>query len=594
MCGIAGEISIDGGLASIDRVRKMTDLQRSRGPDDAGLADFGRVALGHRRLKIVDLSDDAAQPMTDEASGCCIVFNGCIYNHNELRDELISLGHGFFSRSDTEVILRAYLEWGDDCVTRFNGMFAFAIYNPRSDTVFLARDRLGIKPLYLAEEDGRIRFASSLTALAATSESGHTIDPHALHHYMTFHSVVPAPRTILASVTKLPPATRLTISPRGGFEKNTYWTPSYRRMNGDAETSFEEWRERVGTALETAVRRRTTGDEPVGVLLSGGLDSSLITGFLAGITPDNLQTFSVGFESRAGEEGNEFRYSDIIARKFGTEHHQIHVDSSELLEHLPDCIGAMSEPMVSHDNIAFYLLGREVSKHVKVVQSGQGADEVFGGYHWYPPMMDSDDPVSDYQRVFFDRDHEEYCRAVSPDMANGDASTDFIRRHFSAADADRAIDKSLHLDTTVMLVEDPVKRVDNMTMAWGLEARVPFLDHELVELAARIPPAHKVDGGGKYVLKEMARSVIPAEVIDRPKGYFPVPELKYLSGRSLEFVKDTLTSRAAKERGLFRDEYVAELIDEPHDHMTPLRGSKLWQVALLEAWLQRHIDRPAA
>jgi asparagine synthase (glutamine-hydrolysing) len=206
-------------------------------------------------------------------------------------------------------------------------------------------------------------------------------------------------------------------------------------------------------------------------------------------------------------------------------------------------------------------------------------------------MMDSDDPVADYQRVFFDRDHEEFCRAVSPVLVNGDASTRFIEQHFEAADADRAIDKSLHLDTTVMLVDDPVKRVDNMTMAWGLEARVPFLDHELVELAARIPPGYKVDGGGKYVLKEMARSVIPEEVIDRPKGYFPVPELKYLSGSSLEFVKDTLTSRHARDRGLFRREYVDELIDEPHEHMTPLRGSKLWQIALLEAWLQHHIDR---
>ncbi len=250
--------------------------------------------------------------------------------------------------------------------------------------------------------------------------------------------------------------------------------------------------------------------------------------------------------------------------------------------------------MVSHDNIAFYLLGREVSKHVKVVQSGQGADEVFGGYHWYPPMMDSKDPLAEYQRVFFDRDHEEYCRAVSPAYANGDASSEFVARHFEAALADRPIDKSLHLDTTVMLVDDPVKRVDNMTMAWGLEARVPFLDHELVELAARIPPGHKIDGGGKYVLKEMARQVIPDAVIDRPKGYFPVPELKYLSGRSLQFVKDTLNNQAARDRALFNRDYVDELLDEPHEHMTPLRGSKLWQVAVLEAWLQHHVDGRAS
>ncbi len=590
MCGIAGEIRFDSRPASNGRVRRMMDAQARRGPDSHGLADFGRVVFGHRRLKIVDLSDKAAQPMKDERSGRAIVFNGCIYNHDELRRELQARGHDFFSRSDTEVILRAFGEFGKGCVERLNGMFAFAIHDPASGDVFMARDRLGIKPLYFSEQPGSLCFASSLTALTKACDAELTVDPVSLHNYMTFHSVVPAPRTILKQVSKLPPATRLTIRRDGSRDQEVYWSPQFRRLNGDAEVSFDEWRERIAAALDKAVRLRTTGDVPVGALLSGGLDSSLIVGLLARLIPDKLQTFSVGFENRGDEIGNEFEYSDIVAREFGTQHHKIHVDSAELLEHLPDCLDAMAEPMVSHDNIAFYLLGREVSKHVKVVQSGQGADEVFGGYHWYPPLMDSKDPLAEYQRVFFDRDHAEYCRAVTPAYANGDASSEFVGRHFDAAQADRPIDKSLHLDTTVMLVDDPVKRVDNMTMAWGLEARVPFLDHELVELAARIPPGHKIDGGGKYVLKEMARQVIPDAVIDRPKGYFPVPELKYLSGRSLEFVKDTLTNSAARDRGLFNPEYVEELIDEPHEHMTPLRGSKLWQVAVLEAWLQRHVD----
>ena len=594
MCGIAGEIRFDGRQASADRVRRMMDAQERRGPDSHGLADFGRVVFGHRRLKIVDLSDKAAQPMLDEQTGRSIVFNGCIYNHDELREELRGRGHRFYSLSDTEVILRAFNEWGGGCVERLNGMFAFAIHDPSSGDVFMARDRLGIKPLYFMEEAGSLCFASSLTALTTTSDTELNVDPVALHHYMTFHSVVPAPRTILEQVRKLPPATRLTIKADGQRREEVYWSPQFRRLNGDASVDFDEWRERVGAALDKAVRLRTTGDVPVGALLSGGLDSSLIVGLLARLIPDNLQTFSVGFENRGGEKGNEFEYSDIVAKEFGTRHHKIEVDSAELFEHLPDCLDAMAEPMVSHDNIAFYLLGREVSKHVKVVQSGQGADEVFGGYHWYPPMMDSKDPLAEYQRVFFDRDHDEYCRAVSPAYANGDASSDFVARHFEAAAADRPIDKSLHLDTTVMLVDDPVKRVDNMTMAWGLEARVPFLDHELVELAARIPPGHKIDGGGKYVLKEMARKVIPDAVIDRPKGYFPVPELKYLSGRSLQFVKDTLNNQAARDRALFNPEYVDELLDEPHEHMTPLRGSKLWQVAVLEAWLQHHVDGHAS
>jgi len=590
MCGLSGEIRFDGKRASEERVRAMMDMQAARGPDGSGFADFGWAAFGHRRLKIVDLSDRAAQPMSDEGSDHCIVFNGCIYNHNELREELRKKGHQFFSASDTEVILRAHQEWGANCVERLNGMFAFAIHDPDRNEIFLARDRLGIKPMYLLEEPGCIRFASFLPALIRGASETPDIDRDALHNYMTFHSVVPAPRTILEPVRKLPPATRMTIRRDGTSDSEVYWRPHFRCREGDEDVSFGDWRDQVRDSLNLAVQRRLTGDVPVGVLLSGGLDSSLIVGLLAEHGQTGLNTFSVGFEAAGEEKGDEFEYSDIVAKAFGTEHHQIRVDSEELLEHLPDCFGAMSEPMVSHDNIGFYLLSREVSKHVKVVQSGQGADEVFAGYHWYPPMMDSDTPLEDYCQVFFDRDHEEFCRAVDERFVNGDASKAFVRQHFAEADAERAVDKAFHIDTTVMLVEDPVKRVDNMTMAWGLEARVPFLDHELVELAARIPSGYKVDGGGKYVLKEMARSVIPSEVIDRPKGYFPVPELKYLKSRSLQFVKDTLNSRVANERGLFRRDYLDTLLDAPHEHLTPLRGSKLWQVAVLEAWLQRHIE----
>jgi len=225
---------------------------------------------------------------------------------------------------------------------------------------------------------------------------------------------------------------------------------------------------------------------------------------------------------------------------------------------------------------------------VKVVQSGQGADEVFAGYHWYPPLSESSDPVGDYAKVFFDREHGEFAEAVHPRFAGKDHSRAFVERHFATPGAQQAIDKALRLDTQIMLVDDPVKRVDNMTMAWGLEARVPFLDHELVELAARIPAQYKIAEGGKGVLKEASRSVIPAAVIDRPKGYFPVPALKYLQGDYLSFVEDALARPAARQRGLFREDYLAELMADPKQHITPLRGSKVWQIALLELWFQQH------
>jgi len=329
-------------------------------------------------------------------------------------------------------------------------------------------------------------------------------------------------------------------------------------------------------------------DVPVGVLLSGGVDSSLIVGLLSEAGQKGLNTFSIGFEEVGGEKGDEFIYSDIVARHFDTDHHKIFIPSEHLLDSVPKAVAAMAEPMVSHDCTAFYLLSEQVAKHVKVVQSGQGADEVFAGYHWYPPLMDSNDPVGDYATVFFDQDHAALTDVLNPDFIEDDYSRAFIEAHFGLPGANRAIDKALRTDSTIMLVDDPVKRVDNMTMRWGLEARVPFLDHELVELAARIPPQHKVNQDGKGILKDVARRVIPAEVVDRPKGYFPVPALKYLTGDYLDMVRDALNATRARQRDLFRQDYLDTLFAAPDQHLTPLRGSRLWQAAVLEMWLQTH------
>jgi len=588
MCGICGEIRFDGQRASLEAVAAMTETMAPRGPDAQGLYQQDGLACGHRRLMIVDLSRHAQQPMVDSELGLGIVFNGMIYNYKELREELAARGYRFFSTGDTEVVLKAFHAWGEDFVDHLQGMFAIAVWERDSGRVVLARDRLGIKPLYYSEQRGALRFASSLPALLAAGDVDTDIDPVALHHYMSFHSVVPAPYTMLRGVRKLPPATVMAVEPDGRRHPRTYWQPAFEPQAEDLELSFEDWQARITEALRLAVKRRLVADVPVGVLLSGGLDSSLIVGLLAEAGQKGLNTFSVGFESVGGEEGNEFKYSDIVADHFQTEHHKIHVNSEQALRELPNCFAAMSEPMMSHDNIGFYLLSQAVSQHVKVVQSGQGADEVFGGYHWYPPLMDSHHPVEDYQRVFFDREHAEYASAVHPRFVDGDHSRAFVEHHFEQPGAAGAVDKALRIDSTVMLVDDPVKRVDNMTMAWGLEARVPFLDHELVELAGRVPARFKVEHGGKYVLKELARKIIPSAVIDRPKGYFPVPALKYLRGPYLDFVKDALNQPAARERELFQSDYVNKLLEDPENHITPLRGSKLWQIALLELWFQTH------
>ncbi|MCW5785825.1 MAG: N-acetylglutaminylglutamine amidotransferase, partial [Nitrospirales bacterium] len=556
--------------------------------DGVGLYVQGRLGFGHRRLKVIDLTQSSQQPKVDTPLGLGIVFNGAIYNYMELRRELEGKGYSFFSQGDTEVILKAYHAWGEGFIHRLNGMFAFAIWERDSERVVLARDRLGIKPLYFTETSQQFRFASTLPALLAGGNVSTEMDPVALHHYFMFHAVVPAPYTLLKGIRKLAPGTMMVIEPTGDRRHDHYWQLSFEPREDERTWKEGYWQDRLYEVLRLAVRRRLIADVPVGVLLSGGLDSSLIVGLLAAEGATGLNTFSIGFETVAEEKGDEFSYSDIIANKFSTRHHKLPVDTTHVLPNLPGCIHAMSEPMVSHDAIGFYLLSKEVSKHVTVVQSGQGADEIFAGYHWYPPLLNSQHPVDEYRQVFFDRDQKELLRVIHPRFHGDDHSQRFVEMHFSQPGASRPIDKALRLDTTIMLVDDPVKRVDNMTMAWSLEARVPFLDHEVVELAARVPVEMKIAQGGKGILKEVARRVIPSEVIDRPKGYFPVPALKYLRGPYLSMVKEALLSQTSQNREIFQRDYIDELLKNPDEHLTPLRGSKLWQLGLLELWLQSH------
>ncbi len=591
MCGLCGEITFDGTMADTTAVARMVECLVPRGPDGQGSWSAGRVAFGHRRLSVIDLSPHGAQPMVDNELGLTAAFNGCIYDYQELRAELEGHGYRFFSTSDTEVILKGYHHWGTDVVSHLHGMFAFVIHERDTGRVVMARDRLGIKPLYLAETPNRLRFASTLPALVRAGDVDTSVDPVALHHYLSWHAVVPAPRTILTGVRKLPPATVRVIEADGTSREHRYWHATYERRPEHATWSARDWEDAIEEALRVAVRRRLVADIPVGVLLSGGLDSSLIVGLLAQEGQTGLATYSIGFEAVAGREGDEFVYSDVIAERFATDHHRIRVASDELAGALGHAIGAMSEPMVSHDVVAFDLLSERVSQTIRVVQSGQGADEVFAGYHWYPPLegLDREAAIATYAQRFFDRDHADMAGVVSDRYALADdPSLAFVRAHMSAAGAETAVDAALRLDSEIMLVDDPVKRVDNMSMAWGLEARVPFLDHDLVELAAACPPELKLAQGGKGVLKEIGRRIIPPEVIDRPKGYFPVPAITHLEGKVLELVRDAVTGDAARERGLFRPEYVAELLDDPNGGLTPLQGNKLWQLGLLELWLQAH------
>ncbi|HET7832819.1 MAG TPA: N-acetylglutaminylglutamine amidotransferase [Gallionella sp.] len=589
MCGICGELRFDGARPDMEGLRRMTMKLERRGPDHGGYFEGETVAFGHRRLAIIDLTSHADQPMVDNDLKLTLVFNGTIYNYQELRAELAAMGYEFFSHGDSEVILKAYHAWGENCTQRFYGMFAFAIWDMRKKALFLARDRLGIKPLYYALDGVRLRFASTLQALLAGGGVDSRLDPVALHHHFTLHGVVPAPRTILLGVKKLPPAHTMTFIAAGEVKLKRYWHLDATRPA--ALLSEDDWLATARTVLRRAVERhRLASDVPVGILLSGGLDSSLLVGLLADHVED-LSTFSIGFEAVAGEQADEFEYSDLVAKHFNTRHHKFSIPNSEVLKRLPEAIAQMSEPMPSYDVTAFYLLGEKVAEEVKVALAGQGADEVFGGYFWYP-RMDAAQGTSlqKFSRHYFDRDHAEYLAMMSDACSVADVTEEWVAQELAQPSADEFLDQVFRLDVTALMVEDPVKRVDNMTMAWGLEARVPFLDHELVELAAKMPPSLKLKEGGKFPLKAIARGLIPDAVIDRPKGYFPVPALKYLRGEFLYKMRELLNSKACRQRGLYRREYVEKLLAEPEAHLTRIQGSKLWHLALLEWWLQINVD----
>lgn len=587
MCGISGELRFDGQVPELKNINAMMAKLEKRGPDHAGSFSDGALAFGHRRLAIIDLSYKSSQPMVDAELGLALVFNGTIYNYPELRAELKAKGYHFYSDGDTETILKAYAEWGEDAPKHLKGMFAFAVWDMKNKTLFVARDRMGIKPLYYAHDGKSFKFASNTQALLATSGINTSLDTLALHNLFTLHAVVPAPRTILKGIRKLKPAHTLTIHSDGRMEEKRYWNLVAKRP---AEPrSEQEWIDAIHEALRVAVRRRNNiADVPVGVLLSGGLDSSLLVALLDEIGIKDIRTFTIGFDDQPEEKGSEYEYSDAVVERFKPNHHKFHIPNEQTLQRLPEAVANMAEPMFGQDAIGFYLLSEQVSKHVKVVQSGQGADEVFGGYFWYPQTHADQNPdrLARFAPYYFDRDHAEMAQMLQPRYQTHDYTGELVRELLETPYADEHLDAVLRADVTTFIVDDPVKRVDNMTMAWGLEARVPFLDQDLVELAAQMPTELKLRDGGKYVLKQIARGRVPDSVIDRPKGYFPVPALKFVRGEFLDMMRELLLSQKAKERGLYNPAYVEKVLSKPEEHLTRIKGSKLWHMTALEMWLQ--------
>jgi len=587
MCGICGQLRFDNQKVSPDVLSGMMDKIARRGPDASGQWSSKQIGFGHQRLSIIDLSNHASQPMVDESLNLVLVFNGTIYNYQSLRQNLIKQGYTFFSNSDTEVIIKAYHFWGEDCVTHLDGMFAFCIWNQKTNQLFVARDRMGIKPLYFSLTNKAFSFASNTQALL-TIGVDKSINAIALQQQLSLHAVVPAPNTILNGIKKINPATTLSIDTNGKITEKIYWQPKAQRVG----FSDDEYIERTHELLTDAVlKRMRAADVPIGVLLSGGLDSSLLVGLLHEAGHQDIRTFSIGFEDIDDEAGSEFEYSDQIVKQFNTTHEKYVISNSQVLPRLGEAIANMAEPMVGQDAVAFYLLSEQVSKHIKVVLSGQGADEAFAGYFWYPRMQsETGSEVERFSKHYVDRPYEEYLQTVNQQYHSGNHTKDWLNKEFAKTNADEFMDKVFRTDITRLIVDDPVKRVDNMTMAWGLEARVPFMDYQLVEHALSIPPSLKMSDEGKYPLKQISRGLLPNSVIDRKKGYFPMPALKYVRGEFLEFMSDILKSSECINRGVYNQDFVQKVIDRPEQYMTALNGSRLWHLALLEYWLQINVD----
>lgn len=587
MCGICGEFKFDERDFNDNQLTNLMNSIASRGNDSKGTFKDKNIFLGHHRLSIIDTSKKSNQPM--RIDDMVIIFNGVIYNYKEIRNNLVKKGHIFNSSGDTEVIIRLYIEYGNECVKYLDGVFSFAIYDIKKHNLFLARDRIGIKPLYYSLNQNRFIFSSSMSGLIRKGDNIQ-INPIALQYQFTLHSVVPAPHTLINGIHKLEPGHYMNITKAGESYINKYYNVNEVGVENKNE---EDILEHSKYLLRKAVEKRINiADVPVGILLSGGLDSSLITA-IAKKYKDDISTYSIGFNTINEEVGNEFYYSDIVAKDFQTSHIKYNIDDKELFNNLDLVISNMSEPMVSQDSSAFFLLANKVSRHNKVVLSGQGADEVFGGYFWYEKIMRDKESkeIETLSKYYFDRSFDDYKNIVNSKYIDGNHVHDDISKLMNEMSPDlTTLDKVFRLELSMFIIDDPVKRVDNMTMAHALEARVPFLDIDLITFMLSVKGSDKIKNTSKYYLKKLSEDYLKEEIIYRDKFYFPVPPLKIIKDKFYDYCNKILNSDAALNRDIYNRKYIDKLLHEPNENFTNLNGNELWHFTLLERWFQLNID----
>jgi asparagine synthase (glutamine-hydrolysing) len=629
MCGIVGKLNSDRQQpVDADLIDRMSGAIAHRGPDADGKYVSGPIGLGHRRLSIIDLSSSGSQPMSNEDGSMWIVFNGEIYNFQELRDRLLKRGHTFRSRTDTEVIIHLYEEYGADCLSRLNGMFALAIWDSRRRRLFLARDRLGIKPLYYCETPDALYFASELKSIIADPAVPREINPVAVRQFLSF-LYVPGDETLFRSVKKLLPGHYLIVEP-GKVTISQYWDLRFTKERWSK--SFDEAVEELGGLLSSTVRDHMIADVPVGVLLSGGIDSSAVLSFAVQQTEKKIKTFTVGFSGEGVVD--ERPYARLVAERFGTEHYDISISPEDFWNFLPSYVWHMEEPVCEPPAVALHYVSKLARDHVKVVLSGEGGDEAFAGYPNYRNMLRLarlrctlgpfarpvgmggalvsrllglgrmgrysgalGRPLTDH---YFSRNssptalfNQDAGRLLNPELleATGPEFAQRICADLLAPLKEQSLlDQMLYLDTKTWLPDDLLVKADKMTMANSLELRVPLLDHAVLEFAASLPPDYKIcNGQTKRVLKAVFSKVLPEQILTRKKAGFPVPYDSWLRSQFKDGVRDILLSSRALSRGYFRKNEVERLLC---DHQRSGKFPKeVFSLLVLEVWHQNFIDQ---
>ncbi len=630
MCGIAGILQLDRSRAAPAGVlEEMLRAIVHRGPDEDGRLVDDELAMGMRRLSIIDLQD-GQQPIFDEQRRFGVVFNGEIYNYRELRTELEQRGHVFRTRSDTEVIVHLFEEHGSQCVDFLRGMFGLAVWDNQTRSLFLARDRLGIKPLYYTLQGDTLIFGSEIKAVLRHPGVTAQLDHRALGQYLSL-KYVPAPRTMFEGILSLPPGH--TLHARDGqCHIERYWNVSYATEGDDRsedQRSEDDCRQQLADLLRESVGLRLRSDVPFGAFLSGGVDSSTIVALMAEQMSEPVKTFSVGFDG--GGEADELPYARQVAERFGCEHHTLVVTASDFLRDAEDVLWHLDQPIADQATVATHMVAKLARRHVKMVLTGEGGDELFAGYaryqgeqfaKWFRPLpswarrglrrvsrqlpglrrakialnaltiRDEAERMANWFPMFTDETRAQVLRPEHH-LSAGDTA-DVFAEHLKDCDAVSSLDRMLYVDSKLWLADYLLLRGDKLTMANSLEARVPLLDHRLVEFAAGLPEHYKLRGKTrKYLLKQVAAELIPDDIIHRKKQGFPIPIERWLRAEARPLMRDLLDSATFRDRGLFETAAVETLMGR-HESSYADHSTELWGLMSLEMWLRKFVDHPLA